>query len=178
MVSDNTHLSRRDLARVGTGLAALALPMAGAMAIEPAVPHSRIPAQDRGEIIELMARYAWAYDTGEIQDLLDTFTDDGTMVVFGDLIGGKDQIGPFIADAVTRRGTAGWQHLTDHHIFRDFTGDLCTAYSFYLMAEADETGANGRVRAMGYYTSYCRKENGEWLFARRDVTRWNSHRPW
>ncbi|OYU73840.1 MAG: hypothetical protein CFE32_19740, partial [Alphaproteobacteria bacterium PA3] len=130
------------------------------------------------EITELMARYAWAYDTNHVEDLLATFTSDGTMWAFGVLLGGRDKIGQMIAANATRRGDAGWQHLTDNHVFQDYTGKTVTVYSFYTMIEADASGANGRVRAIGYYTSYCRKEGGKWLFARRDVARWNGKRPW
>lgn len=179
MSSDDTTYSRRDMARLGTGIAALALPAAiVAPAMATGTTHRRIPVDARLEIIELIARYAWAYDTNEVEDLLATFTSDGTMWTFGELVGGRDKIAEMIAANAARRGTAGWQHLTDHHVFRDFTGKSVTVYSFYTMIEADASGANGRVRAIGYYTSYCRKQGGEWLFARRDVTRWNGKQPW
>lgn len=180
MSADGSNLSRRDLARLGAGMAVAAPALAAGPAEARAAGKkpSRVPVEDRLDIIELMARYAWAYDTNNVPDLLATFTADGTMYAFGDPVGGRDKIAEMIAGNAERRGTAGWQHLTDHHVFRDYTGDRCTVYSFYTMMEGDAAGANGRVRAMGYYTSYCRKENGEWLFARRDVTRWNGKRPW
>lgn len=178
MAFEETGISRRDIALVGAGLAALSLPATDAQARSGKNRAVRIPAEDRLDIIELMARYAWAYDTGHIDGFLDTFTEDGTMIGFGKLIGGKAEIRPFLVEGLARRGEAGWQHLTDHHVFRDYTGDTCTVFSFYTMMEADSSGANGRVRAMGYYTSHCRKEKGEWLFARREVTRWDGKRPW
>lgn len=177
MAEDKTKLSRRDVARLGTGIAALAVPAAAAAAAQPSRGGARISAGDRLEIIELMARYAWAYDTNETQDMLDTFTDDGVLYVFGNKVGGKAEIPAFLAEGVNMRGEA-YQHLTDHHVFRDFTGNACTVYSFYTMIDADKNGSNGRVRAVGYYVSYCRKERGEWRFARRDVVRWNGKQPW
>lgn len=179
MASDDTTFSRRELARLGIAAAGMTLPAILSVPAAAATGTTRrIPTADRLEIIELIARYAWAYDTNEVEDLLATFTPDGTMWTFGELVGGRDKIAEMIAGNATRRGSAGWQHLTDHHVFRDFTGKSVTVYSFYTMIEADVTGANGRVRAIGYYTSYCRKVGNEWLFARRDVTRWNGKRPW
>jgi hypothetical protein len=73
----------------------------------------------------------------------------------------------------------GWQHLTDHHVFTQYDGKSCRVYSYYLMPESDNAGGNGHVRAMGYYVSHCVKQpDGRWLFARREVFRWNGKRPW
>lgn len=178
MTSDEASLTRRDIARLSAGLAALSLPATATPAATGKRRQARIPAQDRLEVMELIALYAWAYDTSHPDDLVDTFTQDGTLTVFGRPIGGREEIRSFIAGAIANRGEAGWQHLTDQHVFRDYSGERCTVYSFYLMAEADRSGGNGRVRAMGYYVSHCRKEAGEWRFASREIVRWNSKRPW
>jgi hypothetical protein len=76
------------------------------------------------------------------------------------------------------RGEHGWQHRTDHHVFRDFGGRHCTIYSYYLMPESDAAGGDVRVRAMGYYISHCQKLTDRWLFKKREVVRWNGKTPW
>lgn len=43
----------------------------------------RLPVTDDGAIRDLLARYALALDTDDIDRCLDLFTDDGEFVVFG-----------------------------------------------------------------------------------------------
>jgi uncharacterized protein (TIGR02246 family) len=38
-----------------------------------------LPATDRQSVIELYARNAWAYDTGDVDGFVDTFTPDGVL---------------------------------------------------------------------------------------------------
>jgi hypothetical protein len=138
----------------------------------------RISAADRLDIIELMARYAWAYDTSNAAALADTFTADGVLEIFGRVaISSPEMVPGFLETARQMRGDHAWQHLTDHHIFRDYDGKACTVYSYYLMPQGDATGGNGTVRAMGYYVSHCVRQGGSWRFARRSVHRWNGQAP-
>lgn len=136
------------------------------------------PADDRFAIMELMARYAWAYDTGNAQALAATFTEDGVLEVFGRvMVSGRGGFPAMIAEAAGMKGEHGWQHLTDHHIFRDYDGRRCTVYSYYTMPESDANGGNVTMRAMGYYVSDCVRAEGGWLFAKRSVVRWNGKAP-
>lgn len=181
-------ITRRHLARLGTRTiaAATAVSMAGAAsagtaedaegraAPSPLSP----PAEERMAIIELMAIYAWAYDTQDAEALAFTFTADGQLEVFGNvLIASPADIPAFLAQASDMRGDHGWQHLTDHHLFRDYDGKSCTVYSYYTMPESDAQGGNGTMRAMGYYVSHCRRGEAGWKFARRSVNRWNGRAP-
>lgn len=179
-------IGRRRLVQLGALFATGTAVLSGteASAAKPAEPDAagrqrKVPAEDKLAIIELMAHYAWAYDTAHVDAFVNTFTEDGELYIFGHPVGGRAAIPAFLQGAFEARKDNGWQHLTDHHVFRDYDGRRCTVYSFYLMPEADPNGGNGRLRAMGYYTSHCVKmPDGEWLFARRDVSRWNSKRPW
>lgn len=136
------------------------------------------PADDRLEIIELMARYAWAYDTQDARGLASTFTPEGELIVFGNvLISGHGDIPAFLEQAALMRGDHGWQHLTDHHLFRDYDGQRCAVYSYYTMPESDAQGGNVNMRAMGYYVSDCLRTESGWKFARRAVFRWNGQAP-
>jgi SnoaL-like domain len=140
---------------------------------------ARVPADDRLDLIELMARYAWAYDTNDAPGFAATFTQDGVLEVFGnELARGRDTMSAFLDSAVKMRGEHGWQHRTDHHVFQNFDGQRCTVYSYYLMPESDAAGGNVQVRAMGYYVSHCLKTKGRWLFQKREVVRWNGKSPW
>jgi hypothetical protein len=171
----SVSLSRRDLARQ-TSVAMLAAgtaPGAAAAAVPP-----RLSAEDRLDIIELMARYAWAYDTANEAGLAGTFTPDGELEVFGRVMaGGRLGFAAFLATAAQMRGAHGWQHQTNNHVFTAYDGEACTVFSYYLMPESDAQGGDVHLRAMGYYESRCRRTAHGWRFARRAVTRWNGKQP-
>lgn len=185
-MTDQTKLSRRSLAAgiSGASLAGMALmacsgPQKAMAGTPPSARPKRIPADDRLDLIELMARYAWAYDTANEAGLAATFTPDGVIEVFGKpLVTDHAGFGPFLAMAADMRGDKGWQHLTDHHVFEDYDGKSCKVFSYYLMPESDPKGGEVYLRAMGYYVSYCvRGTDGAWLFARREVFRWTGKQP-
>lgn len=181
-MKNTASLSRRDLALGASALGASTLSLAG-LAAAPAQAgtgrgRSRIPAEDRLDIIELMARYAWAYDTSHAEALAATFTADGVLEVFGrPLVTKRADFVAFLATAADMRKGNGWQHLADHHVFADYDGKRCTVYSYYLMPESDASGGNVHLRAMGYYVSHCVNTDEGWLFARREVVRWNGKQP-
>lgn len=137
-----------------------------------------IPVQVRMDILELMALYAWAYDTDNAERLRDTFTPDGVLEVFGNVLaGGRIGFEEFIATAREMKDGHGWQHLADHHVFRDYDGTCCTVYSYYALLQGNEQGADGIVRAMGYYVSRCVLTAAGWRFAHRSVVRWTGKAP-
>lgn len=177
-----SSFTRRDLALGATGLPLIGL-AASADAAAPAVPaggraRASVPAEDRLDMIELMARYAWAYDTGMADALAATFTPDGVLEVFGKTLAtGRTGFAAFLATAAKMRGDSGWQHLSDHHVFRDYDGERCRIYSYYLMPESDAAGGNVHLRAMGYYVSHCVRTGAGWLFEKREVARWNGRQP-
>lgn len=174
-----SSFTRRDIAIGASGL-----PLMGLAALAPSAAHAAstkrkaIPADDRLDMMELMARYAWAYDTSMADALAATFTPDGVLEVFGKpLVTGRAGFAAFLAMAADMRKDNGWQHLSDHHVFKDYDGDRCTIYSYYLMPESDAAGGNVHLRAMGYYVSHCVRTPEGWLFARREVVRWNGKQP-
>jgi hypothetical protein len=170
-MTDPASISRRSFAFAATG-AVMAVAATGQ-------GDARVPADDRLDLLDLMARYAWAYDTNDAAGFAATFTPDGVLEIFGNEIArGRGSMPAFLDSAVKMRGEHGWQHRTDQHVFRNFDGQRCTVYSYYLMPESDATGGNVQVRAMGYYVSHCQKFKGLWLFSKREVFRWNGKSPW
>lgn len=172
-------ISRRSIGKLLAAIPLLALATPGSGKTRDAGRRAGKPsAEDRLDIVELMARYAWAYDTSDAAAFADTFTADGVLEIFGRVVVSSPAMVPaFLETARQMRGDHTWQHLTDHHVFRDYDGKSCTVCSYYLMPQGDANGGNGTVRAMGYYISRCVRRNGEWRFARRSVHRWNGQAP-
>lgn len=126
----------------------------------------------------MMARYAWAYDTEDAAALASTFTPDGSLEVFGNVtVHSPTEFPAFLDQARQLKGEHGWQHLADHHLFRDYDGQNCIVYSYYLMPESDRQGGNVTLRAMGYYVSACSRTPRGWRFTKRSVVRWNGAAP-
>ncbi len=183
---DRRKISRRSLAAgmatlggalIGT-TAAVAASASGSTRKGSSAGASKLPAEDRLDLIELMSIYAWAYDTEDAALLASTFTPDGKLVVFGNvLVEGREGFSAFIDQAKEMKGEHGWQHLADHHVFRDYDGQSCNIYSYYTMAESDLQGGNVNMRAMGYYASHCVRDGTGWLFTERSVVRWNGELP-
>ncbi|MBV8861598.1 MAG: nuclear transport factor 2 family protein [Mycobacterium sp.] len=87
------------------------------------------PAGDDRAIRDLLASYALALDTDDIDRCLDLFADDGEFVVFGRSLRGRDQIRAMFESAP--RGL----HLTGVSSI-DVSGDAATARSQVLLVEA------------------------------------------
>lgn len=87
------------------------------------------PSGDDRAIRDLLARYALALDTDDIDRCLDLFTDDGEFVVFGRAFSGRDQIRAMFESAP--RGL----HLTGVSSI-DVAGEAATARSQVLLVEA------------------------------------------
>jgi hypothetical protein len=87
------------------------------------------PSGDDRAIRDLLARYALALDTDDIDRCLDLFTDDGEFVVFGRAFSGRDQIRAMLESAP--RGL----HLTGVSSI-DVAGEAATARSQVLLVEA------------------------------------------
>jgi uncharacterized protein (TIGR02246 family) len=84
---------------------------------------------DDRAIRDLIACYALALDTDDIDRCVDLFTDDGVFVVFGRKFNGRDQIRAMFESAP--RGL----HLTGVSSI-EVSGDAATALSQVLLVEA------------------------------------------
>jgi uncharacterized protein (TIGR02246 family) len=84
---------------------------------------------DDRAIRDLIARYALALDTDDIDRCMDLFTDDGVFVVFGRNFSGREQIRAMFESAP--RGL----HLTGVSSI-EVSGDAATARSQVLLVEA------------------------------------------
>ena len=130
---------------------------------------TRLTADDRAEITELFARYAWTGDTGDIDGYVGLFTEDG---VFDGVSGYYD------AEAGLRRlaeemhkglRSRGLQHWVGNSMFSG-TGERCVVQSMCFAPRRIEN--EHMIVFVGYYVDTCVKVEGEWKFERR---RW---RPW
>ena len=110
---------------------------------------------DDRAIRDLIACYALALDTDDIDRCVDLFTDDGTLVVFGREFNGRDQIRAMFESAP--RGL----HLTGVSSV-EVSGDAATARSQVLLVEA---GTQHLRPAL--FDDELSRDGRQWRFRRR-----------
>lgn len=132
-------------------------------------------AADRLAIHELLARYAWALDTGDEAAFLACFADDGELVwdVFDEpgRWRGPAALQRFIAYFRSRPESAGRQHHVGNVVL-DATPDGVLSKAYVLVALRDGAGPH-RLNVMGWYEDLLQQRNGRWCIARRCIRDWS-----
>ena len=138
---------------------------------------TQLSVEDRLALQDLMAAYAWALDTGDVEGLVGVFTKDCRMVeeVFEDpdIWEGHDGIRGLARHYFNAPGFPGRQHHTTQVQFRP-QGDG----SVYIRSFAFVTECEGEppyvLRFAGYYEDVAvRDEDGQWRFRSRTVRLWD-----
>jgi ketosteroid isomerase-like protein len=134
-----------------------------------------LSASDRLDIHELLARYAWALDTGDESAFIDCFTQDAELVwdVFDEpgIWRGHAALQRFVAYFRSRPESAGRQHHVSNVVLSaDAAGARAKAY--VLVALRDGAGPH-RLNVMGHYDDLLRIENGAWRIAQRCIRDWS-----
>jgi hypothetical protein len=139
---------------------------------------ARVPSltvRDRIAIHELLARYAWALDTGDVEALVACFTPDAVMIeeVF-------EEPDRWVGHAGIRRLAEHYFGVPDfpgrqHHVSQVLCeGDsrACTVRSFAFVTEC--RGEPPYVlRFAGHYLDRVVKTGGTWRFRERIVRLWD-----
>jgi SnoaL-like domain len=131
-----------------------------------------IPGADQAEILSLMARYNWAFDTGDPASWSETFTEDGYFEALAGVFRGREELARYCREATSGRGgghfsSLGRQHWTGNV---DITGDGDVAHGrCYRMMVRRGADGSGSVDRMGWYEDDFRRIDGQWLFSRRRV---------
>lgn len=124
-------------------------------------------AEDRLDIFDLFARYAWAYDCGDADAYAAVFTADGLLADEGELHAeGRPAIRAAIATFFDLRGANVWQHH-NAHLRMSGDGSACTVWSYWAVLERRHADGGYGVGSLGYYLSRCVKQDGAWYFSER-----------
>jgi ketosteroid isomerase-like protein len=135
----------------------------------------RISVEDRVAIQDLIARYAWALDTGDIDSLVACFTADAVVIeeVFEDpdRWEGHEGIRALAEHYAASPGFPGRQHHVSQSIVEG-SGECCSVRSFALVTECRGEPPY-TLRFTGYYDDQLVKVGGEWLFKERTIRLWD-----
>jgi hypothetical protein len=130
---------------------------------------------DRLAIHDLLARYAWALDTGDIDRLLECFTSDAVVIeeVFEDpdRWQGHPGIRRLAEHYRDSAGFPGRQHHVSQVLIAG-SAPRCSVRSFAFVTECRGEPPYG-LRFAGYYEDEVRKSKGIWRFAQRVIRLWD-----
>jgi len=130
---------------------------------------------DRIAINDLLAEYAWALDTGDVDSLVSCFTPDAVVIeeVFEDpdRWEGRDNIRRFAEHYRNVPNFPGRQHHISQLVVQ---GDAkrCSARSFAFVTECQGEPPY-TLRFAGYYDDKLVKVRNRWLFRERVIRLWD-----
>jgi len=134
-------------------------------------------AADRAEIEDLMSRYLFAMDYGDLESYVATFTEDGEIEFASGTYKGreniytavkrfKDGIGQFYT---TEDGNpAALRHVLLQMVVR-VEGDRAWTTSLWMEMANDGPGDSFKMGTFGIYKDELERVDGRWLFAKRVV---------
>jgi hypothetical protein len=128
-------------------------------------------AQDRLDVMELIARYAACIDSGDLDGYVANFVPDGVIEwrnggarghgEIRDWVGGLMRNGGIGADPARVRHFVGLPHITGD-------SDRCTARTYVIIFSLDTQGAVALPSVGTYTDTIVRTEKG-WLFEKRVI---------
>jgi len=131
--------------------------------------------EDRLAIQELFARYAWALDTGQVDDLAACFTEDTVIIeeVFEDpdRWEGRAGVRALGRHYMSAPNFPGRQHHTSQLLLEGGI-EACRARSFVFVTECQGEPPY-LLRFAGYYEDQLVKQAGQWLFKERIIRLWD-----
>jgi SnoaL-like domain len=126
-----------------------------------------MPCEDRLEIQEVIAKYAFRIDTKRYGELSELFAEDGVWdetVIGLPLCEGRSTIHEFFSGVGDAIGFVF--HMNGNHHVTAFNGATASS-TVHLFGEGRFAGRD--VRILGYYHDEFVKVDGAWLFARRTL---------
>ncbi|HLH68933.1 MAG TPA: nuclear transport factor 2 family protein [Candidatus Dormibacteraeota bacterium] len=140
-------------------------------------PHDdpKLSVEDRLDIQELFARYAWSLDTGDLEGVLACFVEDGALEhqPQGRFVG-REQIRQLLEDLWYSR--PGWfvgrQHLANHFLITPEGRDRARVRAFFSILQHDTNARTNFVFGLGNWDNICVKRDGRWWFESVTVEKW------
>ena len=123
-----------------------------------------LTAEDKLEIMELVARYNHAQDQDDYDAWVDTFTEDGVFESPQIRHQGREELRQLSLD--TAAGIPHVRHLTQNFIIEG-DGDAATMQSTIEVRSIAEDRQSWRVVGIGTYEDDLRRVDGRWKFQRR-----------
>jgi SnoaL-like domain len=144
--------------------------------------NAKLSVEDRLDIMELFAKYAWAIDMGDIDGVLACFAEDGYL---DHLWQGKLQ-GPAKIRAAFEElwyDRPSWwmarQHLANHFLITK-EGEGARVKAFFSILQYNIEYRTNFVFGIGTWDNFCVKRNAQWVFKSVYINAWTDAKqvPW
>jgi hypothetical protein len=145
---------------------------------------NKLSAEDRLDIQELFARYAWAIDFGDADAVCDVFTKDGVLNhLWQGELRGHDAIRAALNELWYDRPSwwIGRQHLANHFLIERDGENGARVRAFFSILQHNVYYRTNFVFGIGTWDNRCVKEaDGVWRFTYVGVNAWRevSDIPW
>jgi ketosteroid isomerase-like protein len=120
---------------------------------------------DKVEIVEILARFDLAVDSGDIEAYAALWTENAVLETNGTTARGQEALRAFLVEHRKTLGR-GRRHLSLNPVVLSAEGDSATATSYMVVIEAEKAPA---VVASGVYSDTLQRVDGRWKFARRKL---------
>jgi len=129
-------------------------------------------AEDKWNILELFARYAWAVDTGNEDEFVQQFRPDAAIEEEGDRFEGVDGLRRFFRRFRYLPSFPGRQHWVGQPLING-DREVCSVRSFAMATHLNKGTGSTQITFLGYYTDVVvRADEDTWLFQERVFRRW------
>lgn len=147
------------------------------------MPDWKLTAEDRLEIQELYARYAWGIDLADHELALSTFTEDAWFDhLWQGRVQGHDAIRKNLESLWYDRQSwwYGRQHMMNTFIMDPRDDGKVDCRCFFQILQFNVEYRNNFVFGIGTRQDVIRKEGGKWLFEQLHVNAWTDMNevPW
>lgn len=130
---------------------------------------------DRLAIGEVIARYAWALDTGDVEGFVACFWGDGTLIwdAFEEPQSwhGEAALRHFASFFRALPSSAGRQHHVSNTVIAP-SPQGASAKSYVAVALRQGDGPHA-LHVMGWYDDHFRQQDGHWRLAERTIRDWS-----
>ncbi|HLF77210.1 MAG TPA: nuclear transport factor 2 family protein [Dehalococcoidia bacterium] len=136
------------------------------------MPQNEMTAQDRLDVLELIARYAQCIDGGDLDGYVDNFLPGGVIEWANGVANGREEIRSWVGGLMATGRIGGEPAFTRHFVnlpyIYDGDGQRCSARTYVIIFTLDVSG-KVTVPSVGSYTDTCVKTEHGWRFARRII---------
>jgi uncharacterized protein (TIGR02246 family) len=130
---------------------------------------SQLSAEDRALIDDLFARYNRSIDTGDKEEFVNLYTEDGVWVSpMEGTFEGREALGAWIDEFYARDSPYHQgQHRVTNVIFDSVEPGRCEVWCNWTFVASKDGGP--RLTVMGNYIDVLVKEDDRWLFEKRTI---------
>lgn len=136
---------------------------------------TELPTADQLAIRDVISRYAWSLDTGDVEGFVACFCSDGALVWDAfetpERWEGSAALRHFAEFFRSQPTSAGRQHHVTNTVIEVEKG-VVKAKSYGAVAVRQGDGPH-LLHVMGYYLDTFRQEEGRWRFAKRIIRDWS-----